>query len=163
MNGHHIINAVESVEEALLCTPDPAEREGLAVANDLLRHALRKRGIFIGTGTGGNPSRSLCQTHPNVDCKHAWGCPECVRELRERNDKLREALKLVLLFHSGSPWDFEKQQAWANGLTAILGNATSRDPKVVGANGDGTWDGACPTNEATTKNLCNAARAALKT
>lgn len=139
---NNIINAVESLEEALLCTPDAAEREGLAVANDLLRHALRKRGIFIGTGTGGNPSRSLCQTHPGVDYKHAWGCPECVRELRDRNAKLTEALKLVLLFHSGSPWDDEKKEAWANHLKLIFGEFVQ-------------------TNEATTKNLCNAVRAAL--
>lgn len=80
--------------------------------------------------------------------------------LKARCEKLGEVCRLALLFHSGSPWDNEKNEAWANGLTNILGPAIARDCKVVGANGDGTWDGALPTNEATTKNLCNAIRAA---
>lgn len=82
--------------------------------------------------------------------------------MKTREDKLAQACQLALLFHSGSPWTFEKRQEWANGLTELLGPASTRDCKVVGANGDGTWDGAMPTNEATTKNLCNAIRAALK-
>lgn len=73
---------------------------------------------------------------------------------------MEHALRLVLLFH-GARWDDEQKQAWANGLTFILGTASGRDPKAMGANGDGTWDRATPTNEATTKNLCNAVRAAL--
>lgn len=32
----------------------------------------------------------------------------------------------------------------------------------ISDNGDGTWDAATPTNEATTKNLCNAIRAATQ-
>jgi hypothetical protein len=77
------------------------------------------------------------------------------------HETLVNALKLVLLFHSGGHWTSERSQGWANGLTSILGPAESRDPKVVGAYGDGTWDGATPTNEATSRNLCNAVRAAL--
>lgn len=76
------------------------------------------------------------------------------------NEALLKACKLTLLFHSGR-WDYEAKEQWANWLTDLLGNATSRDAKIVGANGDGTWDGATPTNEATTKNLCNAQRAAI--
>lgn len=83
-------------------------------------------------------------------------------DARARERSLELACKLVLLFHSGTPWTWEKQQEWANGLTELLGSAAGRDPKIVGANADGTWDGAEPTNEATTKNLCNAVRAALK-
>lgn len=29
-------------------------------------------------------SSTLCQSHPNVDYKTAWGCPECVAEMRKR-------------------------------------------------------------------------------
>ncbi len=83
--------------------------------------------------------------------------------LAELVEKLKTACELTLLFHSGSPWDFEKQNKWANLLTDLMGSASSRDPRIVGANGDGTWDGAMPTNEATTKNLCNAQRAAIRT
>lgn len=86
-----------------------------------------------------------------------------VIRLRMENSKLQEACKLVLLFYSSGHWDDDKRQAWANGMTVLLGPAIERDSKVVGANKDGTWDPALPTNEATTKNLCNAIRAALET
>lgn len=75
--------------------------------------------------------------------------------------RLVTACELVLLFHSGSPWDDAKRYHWAEKLTFLLGPAERRDPRVVNANGDGTWDGARPSNEATTKNLCNAVRAVL--
>lgn len=75
---------------------------------------------------------------------------------------LRSACKAVLLFHSGKAWTADVQIEWDNLLTSIMGPAVARDPQIVGANGDGTWDGAYPTNEATTKNLCNAVRAALE-
>ena len=26
--------------------------------------------------------RQLCKSHPNVNYKHAWGCPDCVAEMR---------------------------------------------------------------------------------
>ena len=87
-----------------------------------------------------------------------------VWKIKEPEEKLKAckiALELVLLFHSGSAWTLEKQQEWANKLTELLGPAAERDPKVVGAHGDGTWDSAEPTNEATTRNLCNAVRATL--
>lgn len=31
-------------------------------------------------------SRQLCPHHPDVDYRHAWGCPDCVRELRAKLD-----------------------------------------------------------------------------
>lgn len=40
-----------------------------------------------------NAVRSLCQTHPEVNYKTAWGCPECVRELRQQRAALVAALK----------------------------------------------------------------------
>lgn len=66
----------------------------------------------------------------------------------ERITKMRLALELVLLFHGNGPWDDYKRQAWSNGLTELLGVAFSREDY--------------PTNEATTKNLCNAVRKALE-
>lgn len=74
---------------------------------------------------------------------------------------LRKALELVLIFHDTWPWDDAKRKEWNKRMDALLGPVDTRDPKVVGAHGDGTWDGARPSNEATTKNLCNAVRAAL--
>jgi hypothetical protein len=66
---------------------------------------------------------------------------------------LLQACKLTLLFHSGSPWDFDKQQEWANGITELLGPANGRE----------TFGSLVPeTNEATTKNLCRAIRAAIE-
>lgn len=29
-------------------------------------------------------ARHLCQHHPDVDYRHAWGCPDCLRELRHQ-------------------------------------------------------------------------------
>ena len=40
--------------------------------------------------------RRLCQTHRDVDYRHAWGCPDCLVDLRERNRALVEALALWL-------------------------------------------------------------------
>lgn len=85
-----------------------------------------------------------------------------VGELLEQKRYMIAALDAVLLFHSGSPWDWDKKQRWDNLLTVIMGPAAGRDPKVVGSYGNGCWDGAEPTNEATTKNLCNAVREALR-
>lgn len=66
---------------------------------------------------------------------------EELAKLKVRNAKLTEALKLVLLFHDGEPWSFEKQARWYNGLNALN----------------------IDCNDYTTKNLCDAVRAALKT
>ncbi len=77
-------------------------------------------------------------------------------------NKAKLALEAVLLFHSGGPWTSDKAKRWGEILNDTLGPSNSRNPSIVGANGDGTWDGARPGNEATTKNLCNMVRAALK-
>jgi len=37
-------------------------------------------------------NRILCQSHPNIDYKTAWGCPDCVKDLRGQVNMLREAL-----------------------------------------------------------------------
>ena len=37
--------------------------------------------------------RRLCQTHPDVDYRTQWGCPECVAELREALQRLRIDLR----------------------------------------------------------------------
>lgn len=61
--------------------------------------------------------------------------------------ELLEALKLVLIFHDSGPWTSEKAQEWANGLTRLMGLAAGRRE--------------LPSNEATTKNLRTAVRAAI--
>lgn len=63
----------------------------------------------------------------------------------DEHRRMAEALKLVLLFHSGSPWTQEKQSQWWSGLNATMGEDREND------------------NAATTANLCDAVRAALKT
>lgn len=68
--------------------------------------------------------------------------------LQKKNARLTEACKLVLLFHSGSPWDIQKSLSWQNGMGQLLQSETGRVPDDF--------------SDATTKNLCNAVRAALK-
>lgn len=55
-------------------------------------------------------SRQLCKSHPDVDYKTAWGCPECVRELRE-------ALCAMVQYRLGprfSPQGKDNWQIWAD-------------------------------------------------
>lgn len=40
-------------------------------------------------------SRQLCKTHPNVDYRKAWGCPDCLAELRYENKKMKEILDRI--------------------------------------------------------------------
>lgn len=40
-------------------------------------------------------SRQLCKSHPDVDYKTAWGCPDCLAELRCQNKKMREMLDRI--------------------------------------------------------------------
>ena len=44
-------------------------------------------------------SRSLCKLHPDVDYKTAWGCPDCLAELR--ND-VRKLGKLIPCYTGGT-------------------------------------------------------------
>lgn len=32
--------------------------------------------------------RRLCPTHPDIDYRHEWGCPQCVTELRDEVETL---------------------------------------------------------------------------
>ncbi len=41
-------------------------------------------------------TRRLCKTHPDVDYKHEWGCPECVSELRKENAELQEKFGKII-------------------------------------------------------------------
>lgn len=43
--------------------------------------------------------RPLCATHPLVNYKTAWGCPECVAELRKEKQKL--TLEVEKAFNEG--------------------------------------------------------------
>ena len=93
-------------------------------------------------------SHSLCREYDGETGEWEEYCEECngdfpcavvqlVDELdaaRKENERLREALRLTLLFHSGSPWDDSKRLAWL---------------KITGV------------EEATTKVLCDTIRAAL--
>lgn len=54
------------------------------------------------------PSRVLCQLHPNVDYKHAWGCPECVAELRKQATQLRETLGRADEWRKASEHEYAK-------------------------------------------------------
>lgn len=39
--------------------------------------------------------RILCEIHPEIDYKHHWGCPECLRELKaEKVELLAEKKQL---------------------------------------------------------------------
>jgi hypothetical protein len=42
-----------------------------------------------------------CKTHGDAATRNAWGCPDCVRELREENARLRIALDAIAE-HTGS-------------------------------------------------------------
>lgn len=70
-----------------------------------------------------------------------------IREIR-----LQMACELVLLFHSGADWSVTKRADWNNKLTELLG------PKDI-RNGRGSVPA---SNEATTRNLCDAVRKALE-
>jgi hypothetical protein len=71
-------------------------------------HSIGKgwQGVIIGNPETGADERGadsvqrmvrpLCQTHPDVNYKTAWGCPECVRELRAENANLRDALERIV-------------------------------------------------------------------
>lgn len=69
-------------------------------------------------------------------------------QLMTASPEMLEALKLVLMFHSGAPWTDERRLDWVNGLTRLLGPAMSRRERFA-------------SDEATTKNLCDAVRAAI--
>ena len=64
----------------------------------------------------GSPFRVLCSDHPNVNYKTAWGCPDCIMELRIA---LRESVKLqahyaMLLnqWDGGRRMIFDNSEAW---------------------------------------------------
>lgn len=69
---------------------------------------------------------------------------------QHRINKLTAALELVLLFHSGH-WTKEAELAWNSRMDGILGEVKDR-PEESRRMG----------NDASTRNLCNAVRAALK-
>lgn len=63
-----------------------------------------------------------------------------------------KALQLVLLFHSGGPWDDAKRETWQNNTLDILGRPQSST--------DGRWSDTTGW-EATTKVLCDCVRKVL--
>lgn len=70
--------------------------------------------------------------------------------------KCRLACEAVLLFHSGSPWDDEKQSKWRQIACEILGEPRFHDYHYA-------RNSMVPTSfEATTRVLCDMVREALK-
>lgn len=76
-------------------------------------------------------------------------------ELTDKEKALPEdarlALEAVLIFHSGSPWDMDKQLRWNTITTQVLGHCTNRS--AYGLSVD-HW-------EATTRTLCRMVRKSL--
>lgn len=68
----------------------------------------------------------------------------------------RKALEAVLLFHSGSPWTPEKQDAWQEFGFATLGKPPKFEDYHYARKSDRP-----DTFEATTRVLCEMVRAAL--
>lgn len=66
--------------------------------------------------TGSETVRQLCPSHPNVDYRTAWGCPDCVRELRvalEESVKLQSHYADLLNMHDGGHRiGFKDAKAW---------------------------------------------------
>lgn len=69
-----------------------------------------------------------------------------------REVRLQMACELVLLFHSGGDWSAAKRAEWERKLTELLGPKDIRNRPF----------GIPASNEATTRNLCDAVRKALK-
>ena len=36
--------------------------------------------------------KRLCKHHPEIDYKHHWGCPDCLAELRAKNERLKNEI-----------------------------------------------------------------------
>jgi hypothetical protein len=49
LNIHHMLAAVESIDEAITFTIDPKERAELFASLKIIQTALAKRGVFVGT------------------------------------------------------------------------------------------------------------------
>ena len=80
----------EALKEIAAFTLGGVKLRPTHIAEEALNRPVRK--VELACEKGAGISRTLCQSHPAVDYKTAWGCPECVRELRVENTLLREAL-----------------------------------------------------------------------
>lgn len=69
-------------------------------------------------------------------------------------EKLRLAAKACLLFHSSSPWDFEKRQEWNQIAFALLPEPKYGEHNYLVNGLEVHYDG-------TTRTLCDIMRAAL--
>lgn len=54
----------------------------------------------IALASASDDYRRLCQTHPQVNYKKEWGCPECVRVLRKQKLIREEALREIKAVHT---------------------------------------------------------------
>lgn len=58
-------------------------------------------------------SRQLCPHHPDVDYQHAWGCPDCVRDLRAKLDASeRAAAEMRGVLEMLEYRDYDTAKAW---------------------------------------------------
>lgn len=73
-----------------------------------------------------------------------------------REEKLETACALVLIFHAGD-WTEEIKEQWDTGMNSLLGRPETRPASSYHHQFGHVND----TNEATTRNLCNAIRVAL--
>jgi hypothetical protein len=83
------------------------------------------------------------------------GIEKQLADYAEQNTKLRLAATACLLFHSSSPWDFEKRQEWNNIGFMLLEAPKPGDHNYRAGGLEVHFDG-------TTRTLCDMMRAALK-
>jgi len=69
--------------------------------------------------------RRLCKDHAAVDYRHAWACPDCLVELRERNRALVAALRDIA---DGPMWFFPM-------AATVAADALAADAKAVAVEG----------------------------
>lgn len=64
--------------------------------NDEIRDAAVWLCVSLEAGSTAQ-ARQLCSVHPKVDYRTAWGCPDCIVELRAHKDALVEVCKAAAL------------------------------------------------------------------
>ncbi len=95
-----------------------------AAINQELSILAESRRLKIETLAGPAYRLRKCPTHGQQP-PNAWGCPECVRELRGELATAREALRRLVRYYAGRDYDSEVVRGvylWAtdNGMTGPL-------------------------------------------
>lgn len=76
----------------------------------------------VESASGSAAYRQLCPNHPDVNYKTAWGCPECVREMRDGLERLRLAVSLHIRAVDRimiAPPSFQRDMAVANEISKL--------------------------------------------